>query len=130
MDAALYLKALLVLLSSLFTAKGQFAIVRGSRDIFRNLSSCSTATPNFCYNSNAEMSLNDNCICRCKANYTLYRNPDVKVSGGKFVSRGKPGCVWYANHRLGKSINITYLSILYSTKIYYSSYYFYIFMFS
>ena len=101
--AVMLLKTLCVLLVLVFvTAKAQFVIVRGFRDVFRNLTACSDANVDFCYEMHAESSPHDNCICRCKLLYPMFRNPDVYPSGGKYVSKMKAGCVWYANHRHGR----------------------------
>ena len=92
-----------LLLSSCIAINAQFVIDRGERDVFRNLTSCTKDTPDFCYNMHAETSALDPCVCRCKPKYPMYRNPDVYPGrGGKFLSKGKPGCVWHSNHRYGK----------------------------
>ena len=91
------------LLSSLLASQAQFVIDRGERDVFRNLTSCSKDTPDFCYFLHADKSDFDPCVCQCWPKYPMYRNPDVYPSGGgQFVSKGKPGCVWHSNHRYGK----------------------------
>lgn len=96
-------KVFCFLLSTFFAGQAQFVIERGERDIFRNSTGCSKETPDFCYLMNAEKSKFDPCVCRCWLNYPMFRNPDVLHSGaGRFMSKGKPGCVWHAHHRYGE----------------------------
>ena len=93
-------KIICFFLSFFVAIKAQFVIDRGQRDVFRNLTSCSKDTPDFCYFLHADKSASDSCICRCWVKYPLYRNPDVYPSGrGEFKSKGKPACVWHSNHR-------------------------------
>lgn len=91
------------LLSSFLASQAQFVIERGERDVFRNLTSCSDNTPDFCYFLHADKNDYDHCVCQCWPKYPMYRNPDVFPSGGgQFMSKGKPGCVWHSNHRYGE----------------------------
>ena len=97
-------KIFCVLFTIFVAVEAQFVIDRGDRDIFRNLTSCSKDTPDFCYYLHADKSALDPCVCRCWVKYPLYRNPDVFPEAGVFISKGKPACVWHSNHRYGKRL--------------------------